>query len=127
MKAASDLSESLFYIDDTPGISALELRTKARRLEAETRAENERLAGAAEKAARIEAEARAEIDRLTAESAEQKKVIAEKRASEAEEALDKSRKVSAVSAGRAGLESLNLAPCFLGAPFLPGWRGSGRS
>ena len=35
MKAASDLSESLFYIDDTPGISALELRTKARRLHAE--------------------------------------------------------------------------------------------
>jgi replicative DNA helicase len=35
MKAASDLAESLFYIDDTPGISALELRTKARRLHAE--------------------------------------------------------------------------------------------
>jgi replicative DNA helicase len=35
MKAASDLSESYFYIDDTPGISALELRTKARRLHAE--------------------------------------------------------------------------------------------
>jgi replicative DNA helicase len=35
MKAASDLSETLFFIDDTPGISALELRTKARRLHAE--------------------------------------------------------------------------------------------
>jgi replicative DNA helicase len=35
MKAASDLAETLFYIDDTPGISALELRTKARRLHAE--------------------------------------------------------------------------------------------
>ena len=35
MKAAGDLSETLFYIDDTPGISAMELRTKARRLHAE--------------------------------------------------------------------------------------------
>jgi replicative DNA helicase len=35
MKATSDLSETYFYIDDTPGISALELRTKARRLHAE--------------------------------------------------------------------------------------------
>lgn len=35
MKATSDLAEMLFYIDDTPGISALELRTKARRLHAE--------------------------------------------------------------------------------------------
>lgn len=35
MKATSDLSEMLFFIDDTPGISALELRTKARRLHAE--------------------------------------------------------------------------------------------
>jgi replicative DNA helicase len=35
MKAASDLSETYFYIDDTPSISALELRTKARRLHAE--------------------------------------------------------------------------------------------
>jgi len=35
MKAAGDLSETLFYIDDTPGVSALELRTKARRLHAE--------------------------------------------------------------------------------------------
>lgn len=35
MKATNDLSESTFYIDDTPGISALELRTKARRLHAE--------------------------------------------------------------------------------------------
>jgi replicative DNA helicase len=35
MKATSDLAESLLYIDDTPGISALELRTKARRLHAE--------------------------------------------------------------------------------------------
>lgn len=34
-KAASDLSETLIFIDDTPGISALELRTKARRLHAE--------------------------------------------------------------------------------------------
>ena len=35
MKATSDLAETHFYIDDTPGISALELRTKARRLQAE--------------------------------------------------------------------------------------------
>jgi len=35
MKAASDLSETFFFIDDTPGVSALELRTKARRLHAE--------------------------------------------------------------------------------------------
>jgi replicative DNA helicase len=34
-KATSDLAESHFYIDDTPGVSALELRTKARRLHAE--------------------------------------------------------------------------------------------
>jgi replicative DNA helicase len=35
MKVYNDLSGTLFYIDDTPGISALELRTKARRLHAE--------------------------------------------------------------------------------------------
>ncbi len=35
MKAASDLAETYFFIDDTPGVSALELRTKARRLHAE--------------------------------------------------------------------------------------------
>lgn len=35
MKASSDLAETLFYVDDTPNISALELRTKARRLHAE--------------------------------------------------------------------------------------------
>lgn len=35
MKATSDLSETHLYIDDTPGISAMELRTKARRLQAE--------------------------------------------------------------------------------------------
>jgi replicative DNA helicase len=35
MKATSDLAETLFYIDDTPSASALELRTKARRLHAE--------------------------------------------------------------------------------------------
>jgi replicative DNA helicase len=35
MKASSDLAETLFYIDDSPAISALELRTKARRLHAE--------------------------------------------------------------------------------------------
>ena len=35
MKATGDLSETLIFIDDTPGISALELRTKARRLHAE--------------------------------------------------------------------------------------------
>ena len=35
MKATSDLAETYFFIDDSPGISALELRTKARRLHAE--------------------------------------------------------------------------------------------
>lgn len=35
MKVSSDLAETLFFIDDTPSISALELRTKARRLHAE--------------------------------------------------------------------------------------------
>jgi replicative DNA helicase len=35
VKAASDLAEIHFFIDDTPGISALELRTKARRVHAE--------------------------------------------------------------------------------------------
>ena len=35
MKAAGDLAETYFYIDDTPGASALELRTKSRRLHAE--------------------------------------------------------------------------------------------
>jgi len=35
VKAASDLSDTLLYIDDTPSISALQLRTKARRLHAE--------------------------------------------------------------------------------------------
>ncbi len=35
MKASSDLAETLFFVDDTPNISALELRTKARRLHAE--------------------------------------------------------------------------------------------
>ena len=35
MKATGDMAETYFYIDDTPGISALELRTKARRLHAE--------------------------------------------------------------------------------------------
>jgi replicative DNA helicase len=35
MKATSDMAETLLFIDDTPGISALELRTKARRLHAE--------------------------------------------------------------------------------------------
>jgi replicative DNA helicase len=35
VKATSDLAETLFFIDDTPGISVLELRTKARRLHAE--------------------------------------------------------------------------------------------
>jgi replicative DNA helicase len=35
MKATSDLAETLFFIDDTPSISALELRSKARRLHAE--------------------------------------------------------------------------------------------
>jgi replicative DNA helicase len=35
MKATSDMAETQFFIDDTPGISALELRTKSRRLHAE--------------------------------------------------------------------------------------------
>ncbi|MBN1660014.1 MAG: replicative DNA helicase [Anaerolineae bacterium] len=35
MRATNDLAETFFYIDDTPGISALELRSKARRLHAE--------------------------------------------------------------------------------------------
>jgi replicative DNA helicase len=35
MKATSDLADTHFYVDDTPSISALELRTKARRLHAE--------------------------------------------------------------------------------------------
>jgi replicative DNA helicase len=35
MKASNDLAETNFYIDDTPGISAIELRTKARRLQSE--------------------------------------------------------------------------------------------
>jgi replicative DNA helicase len=35
IKATSDLAETHIYIDDTPSISALELRTKARRLHAE--------------------------------------------------------------------------------------------
>jgi replicative DNA helicase len=35
MKATSDLAETHFYIDDSPGASALELRTKSRRLHAE--------------------------------------------------------------------------------------------
>jgi replicative DNA helicase len=35
MKAAGDLAETHFFIDDTPSASALELRTKARRLHAE--------------------------------------------------------------------------------------------
>jgi replicative DNA helicase len=35
MKATSDLAETHFFIDDTPGVSALELRTKARRLHAD--------------------------------------------------------------------------------------------
>ena len=35
MEAAGVLSETLLFIDDTPAISALELRTKARRLQAE--------------------------------------------------------------------------------------------
>jgi len=34
-KATNDLAQTHFYIDDTPGISALELRTKARRLHSE--------------------------------------------------------------------------------------------
>ncbi|HEX9115259.1 MAG TPA: replicative DNA helicase [Anaerolineae bacterium] len=35
MEAASELSETMLFIDDTPAVSALELRTKARRLQAE--------------------------------------------------------------------------------------------
>ncbi|MGC8780352.1 MAG: replicative DNA helicase, partial [Anaerolineae bacterium] len=35
MEAAGVLSETLLFIDDTPAVSALELRTKARRLQAE--------------------------------------------------------------------------------------------
>ena len=35
MKATGDLAETYFFIDDTPGASALEVRTKARRLHAE--------------------------------------------------------------------------------------------
>jgi replicative DNA helicase len=35
MEAAGELSETLLFIDDTPAMSALELRTKARRLQAE--------------------------------------------------------------------------------------------
>ncbi|HFD38427.1 MAG TPA: replicative DNA helicase, partial [Anaerolineae bacterium] len=35
IKATNDLAETHFYIDDTPGVSAMELRTKARRLHAE--------------------------------------------------------------------------------------------
>ncbi len=35
MEAAAELSETMLFIDDTPAISALELRTKARRLQAE--------------------------------------------------------------------------------------------
>jgi replicative DNA helicase len=35
MEAAAVLSETLLFIDDTPAVSALELRTKARRLQAE--------------------------------------------------------------------------------------------
>ena len=35
IKAASDLSDTLLYMDDTPSISVLQLRTKARRLHAE--------------------------------------------------------------------------------------------
>ncbi len=35
MKATSDLAETHFFVDDTPSASALELRTKARRLHAE--------------------------------------------------------------------------------------------
>jgi replicative DNA helicase len=35
VRAASELSETMLYIDDTPAMSALELRTKARRLQAE--------------------------------------------------------------------------------------------
>ena len=35
MRAAAELSETMLYIDDTPAMSAIELRTKARRLQAE--------------------------------------------------------------------------------------------
>jgi replicative DNA helicase len=35
MRAAAELSETMLYIDDTPAMSAVELRTKARRLQAE--------------------------------------------------------------------------------------------
>jgi replicative DNA helicase len=35
MRAAAELSETLLFIDDTPAMSAIELRTKARRLQAE--------------------------------------------------------------------------------------------
>ncbi len=35
MAAAGELSNTMFYIDDTPAMSAMELRTKARRLQAE--------------------------------------------------------------------------------------------
>jgi replicative DNA helicase len=35
VKATNDLAETHFYVDDTPGVSALELRTKARRLHSE--------------------------------------------------------------------------------------------
>jgi replicative DNA helicase len=35
MKATSDLAETHFFVDDTPSVSALELRTKARRLHAD--------------------------------------------------------------------------------------------
>jgi replicative DNA helicase len=35
MKATGDLAEAMIFIDDTPGVSALEVRTKARRLHAE--------------------------------------------------------------------------------------------
>ncbi len=35
MEAAGELSETMLFIDDTPAMSALELRTKARRLQAE--------------------------------------------------------------------------------------------
>ena len=35
LRAAAELSETLLYIDDTPAMSAIELRTKARRLQAE--------------------------------------------------------------------------------------------
>ena len=38
MRAAAELSETLLYIDDTPAMSAIELRTKARRLAGRARA-----------------------------------------------------------------------------------------